>query len=75
MSRTYHHSIRNFKKFKPNTFIAWYHNGWISNEPKWWRKMTKHKKRRAEWRNLKENTKDWDDVAYPLDSKPWIYYW
>ena len=48
-------------------------------EPKWWRKIYKHRKRRAEWKALREKIKtghlDPDNTVYPLDKKPWIYYW
>ena len=70
MSRTRHHGYkakeRNFDEVR-NTF---------GNEPKWWRKHFKHKKRRSELRQcLDAVEKGNDDVLFPLDKKPWIYYW
>lgn len=67
MSRTYHHGI-NWRKQR--------HDNWCSNEPKWWRKAFKHRPQRAATREaiglvMKGN----EDALFPLDKKPWIYYW
>lgn len=52
---------------------------WLKNEPRWWRKLFKHRKRRAEQRQLlTEVTRDLDygeGIVFPLDKKPWEYYW
>ena len=51
---------------------------WWQKEPKWWRKLMKHRKRRAEWRRCDSRIKkgyDPEDMTYPLDKKPWEYYW
>ena len=45
------------------------------SEPKAWRKLMKHRKRRAEVRRALTGRKDWDNTVWPLDKKPWIYYW
>jgi len=41
--------------------------------------MMKHRKRRAEWRHLAHllmaEKVDAEDAPYPLDKKPWRYYW
>lgn len=49
---------------------------WYSKEPKWWRKLYKHRKRRqavsqANYEVMAGN----EEAEYPLDKKPWIYYW
>ena len=47
-------------------------------EPKWWRKMFKHRKRRQEWRGCMNKIRkgtDLEDMTYPKDKKPWIYFW
>jgi len=70
MSRTHHH--REIDKEKK--FGRAYH--WYSNEPKWWRKLMKHKKRRQELRQaLHKQQEGREDVVYPLDKKPWEWYW
>ena len=70
MSRTYHHGHRNKqKKFGDN----W---RWMWSEPKEWRKYKKHRVRRREVANkLNEVMRGNEDVIFPLDKKPWIYYW
>jgi len=35
----------------------------------------KHRRRRAVVRHLLGSRKDWDNIAWPLDTKPRIYYW
>lgn len=72
MARTYHHGTKN--KMKLYGSLYW----WYKQEPKWWRKLYKHKKRRAEWKKClqrQKNGTEWDDIAYPKDKQPWIYYW
>jgi hypothetical protein len=46
-------------------------------EKKWWRKLMKHKKRRTSLRKAlyKQLTNLEEDVIFPLDKKPWIFYW
>lgn len=72
MSRTRHHGAKNKEKLFGDNWQ------WYQQEPKEWRKIYKHRKRRAEWRrcvNKLFNGYDADNMVYPLDSKPWIYYW
>jgi len=56
-----------------------FESAWWRKEPSWWRTMMKHKKRRSAWRSLKHqlicDRVDADEAIYPLDTKPWIYYW
>ena len=49
---------------------------WWKSEPKWWRHVFKHKKRRAELRRaLHEAVNgDVDGTVFPLDKKPWRYF-
>ena len=72
MARTKHHGYR--KKY--DLFgDEW---NWNANEPKYWRRLYKHKKRRAEWRHKQaqiKNGADLDNMVYPKDRQPWIYYW
>jgi len=70
MARTYHHGDRNKKKSFGNNWQ------WMKQEPKEWRRLYKHKKRRAEVRKLTHKAINGDlEQIWPLDSKPWIYYW
>ena len=51
-------------------------NRWWGHEPKWWRSMMKHRKRRASVRKACTQVMQGDqDASFPLDKKPWIYYW
>lgn len=90
MSRTYNHDIeRKNREFdnKFNNIIGSFsyqfytqwnkHYNWPKNEPKWWRKLYKHKKRRIKTKQLlNKQLKDVkEELVYPLDKKPWIYYW
>jgi hypothetical protein len=72
MSRTNHHGHRQkVKKFGDN-----YH--WYLSEPKAWRRQYKHKLRRSEARKCINDVLYGDsdkEVMFPLDTKPWIYYW
>jgi len=70
MARTYHHGSRNKKvRFGDN----WQ---WYRQEPKEWRRLYKHKKRRAKVRELSHRVMRGNyEQNWPLDSKPWIYYW
>lgn len=48
---------------------------WIWAEPKLHRRLNKHKKRRAEVRGLVTKTmRGKEELIWPLDKKPWIYY-
>ncbi len=71
MARTHHHTPYKHRKFKYE-FERW---TWLWNEKKAWRKLMKHQKRRAELQRALTKRKDWDDTVWPLDKKPWIYYW
>ena len=70
MSRTLHHGDKAKERQFGNDWQ------WLKNEPKYWRKMHKHRPRRREARHIeyKAVTEDLEQV-WPLDSKPWIYYW
>ena len=73
MARTNHHGTRGKKQMFGD---EWW--GWLNQEPKYWRRLMKHKKRRAEWRHKRAqimNGADLDDMVYPKDRQPWIYYW
>lgn len=70
MSRSWRHGERNKRKL----YGDWYH--WYTQEPKWWRKLMKHKKRRAAVRACRHQVMVGNlDVLWPLNVKPWIYYW
>lgn len=72
MANTFHHGM----KQQNELFGERWH--WLWNEPKEWRRIYKHKKRRAELqRNIQRivNGYDPDNEVFPLDKKPWIYYY
>ena len=72
MSRTKHHG----DKKQEELFGDNWH--WLKNEPKEWRRTFKHKRRRAELKHRIERIKngsDPDGEVFPLDKKPWIYYY
>lgn len=85
MSRTYHHGKWNWQKKEESPtkrlMRSVSHGGkyyGMMNEPKAWRKVYKHRKRRASLSNtlhMLKNGYDPDGLVWPLDSKPWIYYW
>ena len=69
MSRTRHHGRRNKDKYN-----LW--DNWAQNEPKYWRRMHKHKKQRAAARRCEHKVLQGSDgVIWPHNNKPWIYYW
>lgn len=69
MARTYHHGRRNKDKYG-----LW--DNWSQNEPKYWRKMFKHKKQRAGARRCEKKVmQGYEGVIWPHNKKPWIYYW
>jgi hypothetical protein len=73
MSRTQHHT----RQYRMDPASPIYHN-WYNKEPKWHRKLFKHRARRAEWRRVSAKIAhgaDMDNIVYPMDSRPWIYYW
>jgi len=84
MSRTAHHTkaFREHFDTKERKNYHWcpcsiygLHN-WSRIEPKWWRKAMKHRKRRAKLREaLHKELNSEEDVLYPLDKKPWIYFY
>ena len=48
------------------------------NEPKWWRRLHKHRPRRRAVRAACWRVRaglDPEGLIWPLDKKPWIYYW
>jgi hypothetical protein len=64
MSRTYHHR-NNHDNMR-----------WWAAEPKAWRKHMKHKKRRQSVMQCKHKIMRGNiNITWPLDKKPWIYYW
>ena len=70
MSRSFKHG-KNISRY-----IRYAYYYWTGREPKWWRKLKKHAPQRAEARYcaycvLRGN----EDVLWPLDKKPWEYYW
>ena len=66
MSRTRHHSKHTRKRL----------DNWLGNEPKWWRNMTKHRRQRAWKRKALHDVMSGDEEAlFPLDKRPWEYYW
>jgi hypothetical protein len=71
MSRTFHHGRKQVRRYYNHPFLHW-----SSREPKAWRRLMKHKKRRVSCRQaayevMKGNT----EVLWPLNRKPHIYYW
>ena len=69
MSDTRHHGWKAKDRSGNNT-------NWSVNEPKWWRRLCKHKKRRAAQRlALNKVMRGEDETLFPLDKKPWRYYW
>ena len=69
MSRTNHHGDKNkLKLFGEN----W---AWYTQEPKIWRKLHKHRKRRQSVRQCKHEVMRGGEPNWPHDKKPWIYYW
>lgn len=67
MARTFHHGEK-WRKTR--------HDNWAINEPKWWRKVMKHSKRRSACRELQARAvRGEEGLIWPLDSKPWVYYW
>jgi hypothetical protein len=73
VARTHHHT--SIQKRDPD-MLQFYK--WFSREPKWHRRLFKHRKRRAEWSRLRAKIAhgaDLDNVVYPMDKRPWIYYW
>lgn len=70
MSNTFHHGKR--QKLKRFGDLWW----WWRSEPKAWRKLYKHIPRRAEVRRCVHRVLRGDEcVMWPLDTKPWVYYW
>ena len=69
MSRTFHHG----NKRQELLFGRNWH--WLRNEPKEWRRMYKHKPRRAATRQAISKAMQGKDPVWPLDKKPHIYYW
>ena len=69
MSNTYHHGEKAKDRANRN-------DRWLAQEPKWHRTMHKHKKQRGAARKSEHNVMRGEEEAlFPLDRKPWIYYW
>jgi hypothetical protein len=89
MSRTYHHGYKWAHRTKDRCHHLLYDGqSWRTgetfvgiatwNEPKWWRRYFKHRKRRAQTRNkCRQIMKghDPENMVWPRDKQPWIYYW
>jgi len=70
MAHTWHHGRR--EKQKRFGDLWW----WYRQEPKWWRKLMKHQKRRAAVRWCVFRVMRGEEcVLWPLDKRPWVYYW
>ena len=71
MSRTHNHgSFKRTKEDHPLYYL------WMQKEPKFWRKLMKHKKRRSSQRQaIHKVMRGNEDTNFPLDKKPWVYYW
>lgn len=73
MSRTYHHSKRYWRGLKSR---LWDEGGWLDREPRQWRKLYKHRRRRLEVRRgEREALCDPEGVVFPLDRRPHLGYW
>ena len=49
---------------------------WWDKDPKWWRKIYKHRKRRLSQKLLLRKVEKGElEQIWPLDSKPRIWYW
>lgn len=70
MAHTWHHGRREkIKRFGE----SWW---WWQSEPKRWRKMYKHTPRRAAVRQCVRRVLLGEEaITWPLDKKPWVYYW
>lgn len=68
------HSFRHGDKQKEKRFGAnWF---WWKAEPKFWRKLRKHKPQRAKARQCEHDALEGkENITWPLDKKPWNYYW
>jgi hypothetical protein len=72
MARSHRHGFRHKRKFAAD-LKRW---RWLSSEPKAWRREMKHAKRRASTRRCAHDIMAGaEEVLWPLDNKPWIYYW
>lgn len=70
MSRSYRHGNRQKEKYYGENY------SWWRQEPKLWRKLQKHKKRRTSCRKCQHEVMTGnEDILWPLDKKPWIYYY
>lgn len=69
MSRTRHHGD---KALQRKHGANWH---WWRNEPKWWRKIAKHRPQRQAARQAQHEVMKGGDPLWPLDKKPWEYYW
>lgn len=71
MSNTYHHGNKNKEKLFGDNWQ------WHKQEPKWWVKIHKHRKQRAKTRLAIHSVmrNKYSGVEFPLDKKPWVYYW
>ena len=70
MSRSFTHG-KNLSRYVRNA-----HRYWWSCEPKWWRKIAKHTPQRAKARYCAYCVLHGNEyVLWPLDKKPWEYYW
>jgi hypothetical protein len=70
VAHTWHHG----RRAKQQRFgDLWW---WYQQEPKWWRKLYKHAIRRAQTRQCVHRVlRGEDEILWPLDKRPWVYYW
>lgn len=70
MSHTWHHG-RRAKQRRYGTLWWWY-----QQEPKWWRKLYKHVPQRAAARQCVHRVlRGEEGILWPLDKRPWVYFW
>lgn len=78
MSRTYKDMRNESNRHRWRRYFEWECN-WLSNEPRWWRKLFKHIPRRREakqvLKNIQHGKTDTEDAIHPTDKKPWRYYY
>lgn len=73
MSNTYHHGYKAKERMFKDCEDSW---KYYLVEPKWHRRIEKHKKRRSECRKLNHSVMRGNiEQIWPLDKKPWVYYW
>ena len=69
MSHTHHHGARAKRILFGDNW------NWLGNEPRWWRKLYKHRPQRRAAKQAERAARMGDDPLWPLDRKPHEYYW